>query len=308
MPLRLEVLALHPAGPPRKQGPLRRPWSPQSSGSPPRRPTGGRAGTHSPKIHSFSTPGVPENSGNWPTQSEPPPSPPSQCPRRRGGGTFSTGARETTRGQPRRHTSGTPTPRVAARAPWPAPARQRNPTPPASAPSPQSRGSGAQVLPGPVEAHGARSGAREPTAGGGEGQPSTRRRQKRRPYRPGSPQGGCPDLSPRLLLLRDAVSTAVGWTALRPETDLGAQAQSLQLSQEFVPLAGKRAPTVSSPAAQQLHGHDCPGMRAFVLGRGRVTLGPAAFLWVDTDAGKRKAVTRTRTWAPVRSGRRLIAG
>lgn len=151
MPLRLEVLALHPAGPPRKQGPLRRPWSPQSSGSPPRQPTGGRAGTHSPKIHSFSTPGVPENSGNWPTQSEPPPSPPSQCPRRRGGGTFSTGARETTRGQPRRHTSGTPTPRVAARAPWPAPARQRtappskrtlSPVPRERCPSPPGSGGG----------------------------------------------------------------------------------------------------------------------------------------------------------------------
>lgn len=302
MPLRLEVLALHPAGPPRKQGPLRRPWSPQSSGSPPRRPTGGRAGTHSPKIHSFSTPGVPENSGNWPTQSEPPPSHPASVPGG-GAGVRSRRAHERPPGaspvatpQALRH-QGLP---HAPPGPHP-PANE--PPPPASAPSPQSRGSGAQVLPGPVEAHGARSGAREPTAGRGEGQPSTRRRQKRRPYRPSSPQGGCPDLSPRLLLLRDAVSTAVGWTALRPETDLGAQAQSLQLSQEFVPLAGKRAPTVSSPAAQQLHGHDCPGMRAFVLGRG-----PAAFLWVDTDAGKRKAVTRTRTWAPVRSGRRLIAG
>lgn len=37
--------------------------------------------------------------------------------------------------------------------------------PPKSAPSPQSRGSGAQVLPGPAEAHGARSWARETTAG-----------------------------------------------------------------------------------------------------------------------------------------------
>lgn len=55
-------------------------------------------------------------------------------------------------------------PMVAARGSSPAPAR-RPTNPPKSAPSPQSRGSGAQVLPGPAEAHGARSWARERTAG-----------------------------------------------------------------------------------------------------------------------------------------------
>lgn len=88
-------------------------------------------------------------------------SPEPLSPRTPGGGA---GAQGSTRGRPVRQTSGSLMPTVAARGPSPAPAR-RPTNPPKSAPSPQSRGSGAQVLPGPAETHGARSWARERTAG-----------------------------------------------------------------------------------------------------------------------------------------------
>lgn len=141
-----------------------------------------------------------------------------------------------------------------------------------------------------------------------EQQASRRRRQeKRRPSRPRSPQGGCRDLSPRLLLPPDAPSMAAGWMPPRPDTDLGAPARSLRLSQPFVPLAGKRAPAISSAAALQLHGTDCPEMRALVLGSGRVTLGPAAGLWVGTPTPASVKRSHARALGSLGSGRRLNA-
>lgn len=134
-----------------------------------------------------------------------------------------------------------------------------------------------------------------------------RRQEKRRPSRPRSPQGGCRDLSPGLLLLPDAASLAAGWTPLRPDTDLGARARSLRLSQPFVQLAEKPAPAISSPAAQQLHGTDCPGMRALVLGRGLATLGPAAGLWVGTPTLASVKRKRAPALGSFGSGRRLNA-
>lgn len=227
---------------------------------------------------------------------------------RRGGGTFSTGAR--TRVDPgparspdlrRSDTKGRRArPRTPSKCAVSTGPRERCPSPPAARWRPVAPGAGPESEQRTADGGGGGVGCGEgSTQGAGRRRGGLPGRALRQAAAPTSPRDGC-------FSRTDAVSTADGWTPLRPETDLGARRPKPPAIPAVRPTRGETGTSfLVTGGTAAARGTDCPGMRAFVLGRGRVALGPAAFLWVDSVAG---SVQRSRAppLGSFRSGRGLI--